>query len=105
MPRPSSARARKPRPRRPPALGVRAKLWLTLGPRTLFGEGKAELLEWIASAGALGRGGGRLRLSARGRRFVAAYRAFRAPLEAQVRRAFRRVFGPGGRRRLLVPLL
>src|SRR3972149_4877334 len=104
MPRPSSARARKPRPRRPPALGVRAKLWLTRGPRPLFGEGKADLLEWIDSLGSLRRAaarmgmsyryawgllreleraagfaflerggagsGGRLRLSARGRRFV-----------------------------------
>jgi tungstate transport system substrate-binding protein len=111
---------------------VRAKLWLTLGPRTLFGDGKAELLERIDSLGSLRRAaarmgmsyryawgllreleraagfaflerggagsGGRLRLSARGRRFVAAYRSFSAPLQAQVRRAFRRVFGPGGRR-------
>jgi tungstate transport system substrate-binding protein len=117
---------------------VRAKLWLTLGPRTLFGDGKAELLERIDSLGSLRRAaarmgmsyryawgllreleraagfpflerggagsGGRLRLSARGRRFVAAYRAFRAPLDVQVRRAFRRFFGPGGRRLLLVPL-
>jgi tungstate transport system substrate-binding protein len=118
---------------------VRAKLWLTLGPRTLFGEGKAELLERVESLGSLRRAaarmgmsyryawgllreleraagfaflerggagsGGRLRLSAPGRSFVAAYRAFSAPLEAQVRRAFRRVFGTGGRRRLLAPLI
>jgi tungstate transport system substrate-binding protein len=120
-------------------LGVRAKLWLTLGPRTLFGDGKAELLERVDSLGSLRRaaarmgmsyryawgllreleraagfaflerGGygsrGRLRLSARGQRFVASYRAFSAPLEEQVRRAFRRIFGAGGRRGLLAPFV
>lgn len=107
---------------------MRAKFWLTLGPRTLFGEGKAELLDLVERLGSLRRAaarmrmsyryawgllreleraagfrflervrpgerrGGRLRLTARGRRFVDAYRSFRAPLDAAVARSFRRVF-------------
>lgn len=112
---------------RPRRLGVRAKIWLTLGPRTLFGDGKADLLDLVEELGSLRRaaarmemsyryawgllrelersagfaflehrGGGRrsrLRLSARGRRFVDAYRSFRAPLDVLVRRRFRRAFG------------
>src|SRR5262245_30379785 len=39
-----------PRPRR---LGVKAKFWLTLGPRTLFGDGKARLLEAVDELGSL----------------------------------------------------
>jgi molybdate transport system regulatory protein len=106
---------------------VRAKIWLTLGPRTLFGDGKADLLDLVEELGSLRRaaarmkmsyryawgllrelersagfaflehaGGsrrGRLSLSARGRRFVDAYRSFRAPLDVLVRRRFRRAFG------------
>jgi molybdate transport system regulatory protein len=32
---------------------VKAKFWLTLGPRTLFGDGKAQLLEEIDRLGSL----------------------------------------------------
>jgi molybdate transport repressor ModE-like protein len=39
-----------PRPRK---LGVKAKFWLTLGPRTLFGDGKAKLLESVDELGSL----------------------------------------------------
>ena len=39
-----------PRPRK---LGVKAKFWLTLGPRTLFGDGKARLLEAVDELGSL----------------------------------------------------
>jgi molybdate transport repressor ModE-like protein len=39
-----------PRPRH---LDVKAKFWLTLGPRTLFGDGKAQLLEEIDNLGSL----------------------------------------------------
>ncbi len=127
-------RRRVPRPRsrarggfpRPPRLGVRAKLWITLGPRTLFGDGKAELLGHVDSLGSLrraalrmgmsyryawgllreleraagfaflARGAGkaraRLRLTDEGRAFVAAYRSFRAPLEALAVRRFKRIF-------------
>lgn len=38
---------------RPPRLGVKAKFWLTLGPRTLFGDGKADLLEAVDKLGSL----------------------------------------------------
>ena len=41
---------RSPRPR---SLGVKAKFWLTIGPRTLFGEGKADLLEAVDRLGSL----------------------------------------------------
>jgi molybdate transport repressor ModE-like protein len=34
-------------------LGVKAKFWLTLGPRTLFGDGKADLLEAVDRLGSL----------------------------------------------------
>lgn len=130
--RPAGARAKRLRSKRhsrkrlrPKRLGFRAKFWLTLGPRTLFGEGKAELLDLVQRLGSLRRaaarmrmsyryawgllrelersagfkflersreGGGRLRLTERGRRFVQDYRAFRAPLDAAVARSFRRVF-------------
>src|SRR6476469_3527635 len=100
-----------PRPRR---LGGRAKFWLTIGPRTLFGDGKADLLEAVDRLGSLrsaaqsmgmsyrhawgwlreldlaagfaflehsGTGPRtRLRLTEDGRRFIEAYRSFRAPL-------------------------
>ncbi|HEY2381404.1 MAG TPA: LysR family transcriptional regulator [Terriglobia bacterium] len=39
-----------PRPRR---LGVKAKVWLTIGPRTLFGDGKADLLDAVDRLGSL----------------------------------------------------
>ena len=41
---------RSPRPR---SLGVKAKFWLTIGPRTLFGDGKADLLEAVDRLGSL----------------------------------------------------
>lgn len=111
---------------RVPWLGVKAKFWLTLGPRTLFGDGKADLLEAVDQLGSLRSaaqsmgmsyryawgllreldsaagfaflehsGSGprtRLRLTARGRRFIESYRSFRSPLDAQVDQAFRRAF-------------
>jgi molybdate transport repressor ModE-like protein len=112
-----------PRPRN---LGVKAKFWLTLGPRTLFGDGKAKLLEAVDELGSLssaarsmdmsyrhawgllreldkaagfaflehsGTGSRtRLRLTKDGRRFIAAYRRFRAPLAKAVEARFLRVF-------------
>lgn len=112
-----------PRPRR---LGVKAKFWLTLGPRTLFGDGKADLLEAVDNLGSLRSaaqsmgmsyryawgllreldaasgfrflehsGSGprtNLRLTQDGRRFLEAYRRFRAPLGELVEKRFRRVF-------------
>ena len=45
-------RRSSPRPRH---LGVKAKFWLTLGPRTLFGDGKADLLEAVDRLGSLRR--------------------------------------------------
>lgn len=39
-----------PRPRH---LGVKAKVWLTIGPYTLFGDGKADLLEAVDRLGSL----------------------------------------------------
>ena len=117
------ARAAAPRPA---ALGVKAKFWLTLGPRTLFGDGKADLLEAVDRLGSLrsaaksmdmsyrhawgllrelddaagfaflehsGTGPRtNLRLTPEGRRFIEAYRQFRAPLAALVEQRFRRVF-------------
>jgi len=41
------------RSHRPRNLGVKAKFWLTIGPRTLFGAGKAELLESVDQLGSL----------------------------------------------------
>src|SRR5919107_4154398 len=38
---------------RPKDLGVKAKFWLTLGPQTLFGDGKAELLDAVDRLGSL----------------------------------------------------
>jgi molybdate transport system regulatory protein len=110
---------------RPPRLGTKAKFWLTLGPRTLFGDGKAELLDLVERLGSLRSAaqsmgmsyryawgllrelddasgfaflehrGPRtnLRLSEDGRRFLEAYRRFRAPLDEVVEKRFRRVFG------------
>jgi molybdate transport repressor ModE-like protein len=112
-----------PRPRN---LGVKAKFWLTLGERTLFGEGKARLLEAVDELGSLrsaahsmdmsyrhawgllreldkaagfaflehsGTGPRtRLRLTEDGRRFIDAYRRFRAPLMNAVEARFHRVF-------------
>jgi molybdate transport system regulatory protein len=105
---------------------VRAKFWLTLGPRTLFGDGKADLLEAVDRLGSLrsaarsmgmsyryvwgllreldeaagfaflehSGAGARtsFRLTPQGRRFVQAYRRFRAPLGEAVEQRFRRVF-------------
>jgi molybdate transport system regulatory protein len=51
--------------KRPVGLGVRAKIWLTLGPRTLFGEGKAELLEHVDRLGSLRRAAQRMEMSYR----------------------------------------
>ncbi len=110
----------------PPQLGVKAKFWLTLGPRTLFGDGKADLLDAVDRLGSLRSaatsmgmsyrhawgllreldeasgfaflehsGSGprtSLRLTGNGRRFIEAYRRFRAPLTDLVERRFRRVF-------------
>src|SRR5262245_32724780 len=111
---------------RPPNLGVKAKFWLTLGPSTLFGDGKAKLLEAVEELGSLrsaaqsmgmsyrhawgllrelDKAAGfeflehsgigprtRLRLTEDGRRFIEAYRRFRAPLINAVEARFRRVF-------------
>ena len=105
---------------------MKAKFWLTLGPRTLFGDGKAKLLEAVDELGSLssaarsmdmsyrhawgllreldkaagfaflehsGTGSRtRLRLTTDGRRFIAAYRRFRAPLAKAVEARFLRVF-------------
>jgi molybdate transport system regulatory protein len=110
----------------PRHLGVKAKFWLTLGPRTLFGDGKAQLLEAVDELGSLrsaaesmgmsyrhawglvrelDRAAGfaflehsgsgprtRLRLSRDGRRFIDAYRRFRAPLAKAVDARFQRIF-------------
>jgi molybdate transport repressor ModE-like protein len=118
--------ARATRPARPPRLGVKAKFWLTLGDGTLFGDGKAALLEAVDQHGSLRQAaasmemsyrhawgllreldeaagfaflehsgaGSRttLRLTERGRQFIAAYRQFRAPLQGIVDREFRKVF-------------
>lgn len=46
---------RTSRVRRPKKLGVKAKIWLTLGPRTLFGSGKADLLDAVDRLGSLQR--------------------------------------------------
>ncbi len=126
----SAARGRRrnrPSAPRPIRLGVKAKFWLTLGEGTLFGDGKADLLEAVDRLGSL-RSAARsmemsyrhawgllreldaavgfaflehsgdgprtnLRLSAEGRRFLEAYRRFRAPLGALVEKRFRLVFG------------
>lgn len=64
-PRPArrtSGRSRTPRPRR---LDVKAKFWLTLGPRTLFGDGKAALLESVDRLGSLRRAAGSMGMSYR----------------------------------------
>lgn len=44
---------RKAATSRPARLGVKAKFWITLGPRTLFGDGKADLLEAVERLGSL----------------------------------------------------
>src|SRR5262245_61872915 len=111
---------------RPRGLGVKAKFWLTLGPRTLFGDGKANLLEAVDRLGSLrsaadsmsmsyrhawgllreleqaagfaflehsGTGPRtNLRLTARGRQFIDAYRRFRAPLNDAVEARFAKFF-------------
>ena len=38
---------------RTPRLGVKAKFWVTLGPGTLFGDGKADLLDAVDRLGSL----------------------------------------------------
>ena len=128
MKRKVPARPRRPGalPPRPSVLGVKAKFWLTLGPQTLFGDGKADLLEAVDRLGSLrsaaqsmgmsyrhawgllreldaaagfaflehsGTGPRTsLRLTENGRRFVAAFRQFRAPLTRAVEARFRKVF-------------
>lgn len=111
---------------RTPPIGVKAKFWVTLGPRTLFGDGKADLLEAVDRLGSLRSaaasmgmsyryawgllreldeaagfaflehsGSGprtSLRLTDKGRRFIASYRRFRGPLDDVVEKAFRRTF-------------
>ena len=111
---------------RPRSLGVKAKFWLTLGPRTLFGDGKADLLEAVDRLGSLRSAADRmrmsyrhawgllreleqaagfaflehsgtgprtnLRLTAKGRQFVDAYRRFRAPLNEAVEARFAKCF-------------
>jgi molybdate transport repressor ModE-like protein len=113
-------------PHRPPSLGVKAKFWVTLGPRTLFGDGKADLLESVDRLGSLrsaadsmrmsyrhawgllrelekaagfaflehsGTGPRtKLRLTAKGRQFIDAYRRFREPLNEVVEARFARIF-------------
>jgi molybdate transport system regulatory protein len=54
--------ARRERPRR---MGVRAKFWITLGPRTLFGDGKADLLEAVDRLGSLRRAASSMGMSYR----------------------------------------
>ena len=105
---------------------MKAKFWVTLGPRTLFGDGKADLLEAVDRLGSLRSaaqsmgmsyryawgllreldqaagfpflehsGSGprtSLRLTKKGRRFIDAYRAFRAPLDDLIEKRFRRTF-------------
>lgn len=112
--------------RRPASVGVKSKFWVTLGPRTLFGDGKADLLEAVDQLGSLrsaalsmgmsyrhawgllreldeaagfpflehsGTGPRtNLRLTPDGRRFIDAYRRFRAPLDGMVEKTFRRTF-------------
>lgn len=56
------ARRRKPVPRR---LGVKAKFWLTFGPQTLFGDGKADLLEAVDRLGSLRRAAASMSMSYR----------------------------------------
>jgi molybdate transport system regulatory protein len=107
-------------------LGVKAKFWVTLGPRTRFGDGKADLLEAVDRLGSLRSAAAsmemsyryawgllreldeaagfaflehsgtgprtNLRLTREGRRFIAAYRRFREPLDELVEKAFRRTF-------------
>jgi molybdate transport repressor ModE-like protein len=124
----ASGHRRRPSAPRPARLGAKGKFWLTLGPRTLFGDGKADLLEAVDRLGSLrsaaqsmgmsyrhawgllreldaasgfaflehsGRGPRTtLRLTANGRRFLEAYRRFRAPLDDLIQKSFRRVFGP-----------
>ena len=46
-------------------VGVKAKVWLTLGPRTLFGEGKADLLEAVDRLGSLRSAAKSMRMSYR----------------------------------------
>jgi len=111
-------------PQRP---AVRAKFQLSFGPRTLFGDGKARLLEEVDRLGSLRAAAAsmdmsyrhawgllreleqaagiallehaapgprsRLRLTPEGRRLLAAWHAFRDPLDELVSRHFRRHFG------------
>ena len=127
IPPPGRPQQRVAQGSRPARLGVKAKFWLTLGPRTLFGDGKANLLEAVDRLGSLrsaaqsmgmsyryawgllreldtaagfsflehsGTGPRtNLRLTAEGRRFIKAYRAFRGPLDALTEKRFHRTFG------------
>ena len=128
LPLPGQYDAMRRSPPRPRNLGVKAKFWLTIGPRTLFGDGKADLLEAVDRLGSLrsaaqsmrmsyrhawgllreldtaagfaflehsGTGPRtNLRLTAHGRRFVAAYREFREPLNQLIEARFRQCFRP-----------
>jgi molybdate transport system regulatory protein len=49
----ASGQRGRPSAPRPPRLGAKGKFWLTLGPRTLFGDGKADLLEAVDRLGSL----------------------------------------------------
>jgi molybdate transport repressor ModE-like protein len=60
----AAARTRT-RQRAPARLGVKAKFWLTLGPRTLFGDGKADLLEAVERLGSLRRAAASMDMSYR----------------------------------------
>ena len=68
-PKPRSARSpaggRRTHPRTPRRFGVKAKFWLTLGPRTLFGDGKADLLEAVDRLGSLRSAAGSMDMSYR----------------------------------------
>ena len=111
---------------RPRLLGVKAKVWLTIGPYTLFGDGKADLLEAVDRLGSLRSAaqsmgmsyrhawgwlreldkaagfaflehngiGPRtsLRLTDKGRRFIADYRRFRKALNRMIEARFQRAF-------------
>jgi molybdate transport system regulatory protein len=122
---PTRGRVRAEASPHPRGLGVKAKFWLTLGERTLFGDGKAKLLEEVDRLGSLRRAASSmemsyrhawgllreleeaagfpflehegakraaLRLTPEARRFLAAFRKFRQPLDGLVARRFRTVF-------------
>jgi len=51
--------------RKSPPLGVKAKFWVTFGPRTLFGDGKADLLEAVDRLGSLRSAAASMKMSYR----------------------------------------